>query len=79
MNILKSYLEGFKKTSVITRVVTIVYGVTLLLGLILAFTFNSVMTKNFALPAKNACDLLLMDEPSKSFRIPPEKNTVKKK
>ena len=47
MNIFKSYLEGFKKTSVITRVVTIVYGVTLLLGLILAFTFNSVITKNF--------------------------------
>ena len=46
MNIFKSYLEGFKKTSVITRVVTIVYGVTLLLGLILAFTFNSMMTKN---------------------------------
>lgn len=47
MNILKSYLEGFKKTSVITRVATIIYGITLLLGSILAFSFNSMMTNNF--------------------------------
>ena len=47
MNIIKSYLYGFKRTGIITRVVTIIYGVTLLLGLILALTFNSVMTNNF--------------------------------
>jgi len=46
MNILKSYTEGFKKTSGIVRVVTIIYGITLLLGLILALTFNSVLTKD---------------------------------
>lgn len=47
MNILKSYWEGFKRTSIITRVVTIIYTITMMLGLILAFTFNSIMTNNF--------------------------------
>lgn len=47
MNLFKSFLGGLKKASGAARIVSIIYGITLLLGLILAFTFNSVITKNF--------------------------------
>jgi hypothetical protein len=45
MKILKSYSAGLKRTVGLTKIVTIIYSITLLLGLILAFSFNSQMTK----------------------------------
>jgi hypothetical protein len=59
MNIIKSYVEGFKKTYSLKKVVTIIYGITFSLGLILAAAFFSSTSENFS--ARPAVQTLLKD------------------
>lgn len=47
MKILNAYIEGFKKASVSKKIITIIYGSTLLIGLILAGAFKATLTNNF--------------------------------
>ena len=43
MKIIRSYISGFRRAFISKKIITIIYGVTLLLGLILASVFNSTI------------------------------------
>ncbi len=43
MKIIKSYISGLKRGAGASRIITIIYGITLLIGLTAAFTFDSVL------------------------------------
>jgi hypothetical protein len=47
MNILKSYADGFKRTYTLKKIVTIIFGITVSLGVILAFAFFSATSEKF--------------------------------
>ncbi len=48
MNILKIYIEGLRKAYEVKKIVTIIYGITILIGIIFAISFNSIMTSEFS-------------------------------
>ena len=48
MKIFRSYSAGFKRTAGLVKIIFIIYSVTLLLGLILAFSFNSQISNLFS-------------------------------
>jgi len=59
MKLLNVYTEGFKKTFGSLKIVTIIYGITLLIGIIFSSSFNSIMTDNFS--SRNMLYMLFRD------------------
>ncbi len=48
MKIMKSFFAGFRRTIGMMKIVTVIYSITLFLGLILAFSFHSLISNLFA-------------------------------